>query len=235
MHSRRIGTLAIAALVSSLATIPAHAATDGSQVVISEAYGGGGNSGAAYTHDFIELYNPTDADIDLTGYTVEYFSGKGGSGGKSTLTGSIPAGGHFLIQGGQGNGGTTALPTPDADAGLTMSGTNGAVQLADAAGTTVDTVGYGSATINEGSPVAGASSSQSVFRDAAGTDTDNNAADFTAGAPRRRTPAPRRPARLTPRLRSIPQIRSPRSIPRPSRPSPRSRARAPHPRSLIRL
>lgn len=183
MHSRRIGTLAIAALVSSLATIPAHAATDGSQVVISEAYGGGGNSGAAYTHDFIELYNPTDADIDLTGYTVEYFSGKGGSGGKATLTGSIPAGGHFLIQGGQGNGGTTALPTPDADAGLTMSGTNGAVQLADAAGTTVDTVGYGSATINEGSPVAGASSSQSVFRDAAGTDTDNNAADFTAGAP----------------------------------------------------
>ncbi|MGV3072307.1 ExeM/NucH family extracellular endonuclease [Corynebacterium phoceense] len=183
MHSRRIGTLAIAALVSSLATIPAHAATDGSQVVISEAYGGGGNSGAAYTHDFIELYNPTDADIDLTGYTVEYFSGKGGSGGKATLTGTIPAGGHFLIQGGQGNGGTTALPTPDADAGLTMSGTNGAVQLADAAGTTVDTVGYGSATINEGSPVAGASSSQSVFRDAAGTDTDNNAADFTAGAP----------------------------------------------------
>ena len=152
MHSRRIGTLAIAALVSSLATIPAHAATDGSQVVISEAYGGGGNSGAAYTHDFIELYNPTDADIDLTGYTVEYFSGKGGSGGKATLTGTIPAGGHFLIQGGQGNGGTTALPTPDADAGLTMSGTNGAVQLADAAGTTVDTVGYGSATINEGSP-----------------------------------------------------------------------------------
>ena len=35
MHSRRIGTLAIAALVSSLATIPAHDATDGSQVVIS--------------------------------------------------------------------------------------------------------------------------------------------------------------------------------------------------------
>lgn len=183
MHSRRIGTLAIAALVSSLATVPAHAATDGFQVVISEAYGGGGNSGATYTHDFIELYNPTDADIDLTGYTVEYFSGKGGSGGKATLTGSIPSGGHFLIQGGQGNGGTTALPTPDADAGLTMSGTNGAVQLADAAGTAVDTVGYGSATLNEGSPVAGASNSQSVSRDAAGTDTDNNAADFTAGAP----------------------------------------------------
>lgn len=183
MHSRRIGTLAIAALVSSLATVPAHAATDGFQVVISEAYGGGGNSGATYTHDFIELYNPTDADIDLTGYTVEYFSGKGGSGGKATLTGSIPSGGHFLIQGGQGNGGTTALPTPDADTGLTMSGTNGAVQLADAAGTAVDTVGYGSATLNEGSPVAGASNSQSVSRDAAGTDTDNNAADFTTGAP----------------------------------------------------
>ncbi len=183
MHSRRIGTLAIAALVSSLATIPAHAATDGSQVVISEAYGGGGNSSATYTHDFIELYNPTDADIELSGYTVEYFSGKGSTGGKATLSGTIPAGGYFLIQGGQGNGGTTALPTPDADAGLNMAGSSGTVQLADAAGTAVDTVGYGSATLNEGSPAAGASNSQSVSRDAAGTDTDNNAADFTAGAP----------------------------------------------------
>ena len=32
-------------------------------IVISQVYGGGGNAGATYTHDFIELYNPTDKDV----------------------------------------------------------------------------------------------------------------------------------------------------------------------------
>ena len=27
------------------------------QVVISQVYGGGGNTGAQYTHDFVELFN----------------------------------------------------------------------------------------------------------------------------------------------------------------------------------
>jgi hypothetical protein len=31
--------------------------TDTSKVVISQVYGGGGNTGATYTHDFIELFN----------------------------------------------------------------------------------------------------------------------------------------------------------------------------------
>lgn len=33
-------------------------------VVISEAYGGGGNSGSKYKSDFIELYNPSESDVD---------------------------------------------------------------------------------------------------------------------------------------------------------------------------
>ena len=28
-------------------------------MVISEVYGGGGNSGAVYKNDYVELYNPT--------------------------------------------------------------------------------------------------------------------------------------------------------------------------------
>ena len=31
------------------------------EVIINEVYGGGGNSGALYTNDFIELYNSTAA------------------------------------------------------------------------------------------------------------------------------------------------------------------------------
>ena len=55
MSSRRLGALALATALSSaaLAVPTATAATDGSAAVISEVYGGGGNKGAAFTHDFI--------------------------------------------------------------------------------------------------------------------------------------------------------------------------------------
>ena len=58
--------LAVAAL--GLAAQPASAAAD--HLVVNEVYGGGGNSGATYTNDFVELYNPTGSAIDLSGYQV---------------------------------------------------------------------------------------------------------------------------------------------------------------------
>ena len=186
MRTQRIGALAIAALVSTTVVAPqATAAPDGSAAVISEVYGGGGNSGAPFTNDFIELYNPTDADIDLTDWSVEYFSAKGGSGGKHDLTGTLPAGGHFLIQeDGGGNG--ESLPTPDAEGSLSMSGSKGSVKLYDATGAEVDVVGYGKASISEGAPAPSLSNTTSAQRNAAGADTDDNSADFSTGAP---TPA----------------------------------------------
>ena len=56
-------------MMLGLITIPAKEvkAEVATYVVISEVYGGGGNSGAKYKNDFIELYNPTNNDIDLTG------------------------------------------------------------------------------------------------------------------------------------------------------------------------
>ena len=50
--------VALAAGTVSVVAPTASAAPDGSNVVINEVYGGGGNSGAKYTHDFVELYNP---------------------------------------------------------------------------------------------------------------------------------------------------------------------------------
>ena len=186
MHLKRIGSLAIAALVSTCVVVPqATAAVDGSTAVISEVYGGGGNKGAPFTNDFIELYNPTDSAIDLTGWSVEYFSAKGGSGGKTTLNGSIPAGGYYLIQEGGGSTGEP-LPTPDAEGGLSMSGSKGSVKLYDASGAEVDVVGYGKASISEGAPTPSLSNTTSAQRNAAGTDTDDNSVDFSTGAP---TPA----------------------------------------------
>lgn len=183
MHLKGIGSLAIAALVSTCIVAPqAGAAADGSNAVISEVYGGGGNKGAAFTKDFIELYNPTSADLDLTGWSVEYLSASGNSGGKHELSGSLPAGGYFLIQEGGGDTGEP-LPAPDAEGNLNLSGSKGSVKLYDASGAEVDLVGYGAASLSEGSPAQALSNSTSAQRDAKGTDTDDNAADFSAAAP----------------------------------------------------
>lgn len=183
--SRRVTVLVgLAVAATSLVATPltASANPDGTGLVISEVYGGGGNSGAQYTHDFIELYNPTSAAVSLTGHTVEYYSSGGNSGGSTVLTGSIPAKGHYLVQQAKGAGGTTALPTPDATGTLTMSGTSGSVAIKSGT-TTVDLVGYGTAALREGTAAPGLSNTTAATRNAARTDTDNNAADFTAAAP----------------------------------------------------
>ncbi|ACP33774.1 ExeM/NucH family extracellular endonuclease [Corynebacterium aurimucosum] len=183
MHLTHIGSLAIAALVSTCIVAPqASAAADGSNAVISEVYGGGGNKGAAFTNDFIELYNPTSADLNLTGWSVEYLSASGNSGGKHELSGSLPAGGYFLIQEGGGDTGEP-LPSPDAEGNLNLSGSKGSVKLYDASGAEVDLVGYGEASLSEGSPTKALNNSTSAQRDAEGTDTDDNSADFSAAAP----------------------------------------------------
>ena len=75
-------TLAIAGLLLAPLAVPvitpgaASAATDGTQVVISEVYGAGGNSGALYNRDFVELYNPADTAVNLDGLPVQYRSAR---------------------------------------------------------------------------------------------------------------------------------------------------------------
>ena len=68
-------------------------------LVISQIYGGGGNSGATYTNDFIELYNPTNAAIPLGGLSVQYASATGTSWNAATLPAvSLAAGHYYLIE-----------------------------------------------------------------------------------------------------------------------------------------
>ncbi|RBE76872.1 lamin tail domain-containing protein, partial [Xanthomonas oryzae] len=102
--------------------IAGHANT---QVVISQVYRGGGNSGATLRSDFIELHNIGSTTVSLDGWSVQYASAAGSSWQVTPLTGSVPAGSYYLIKQADGRGGSVALPTPDATGTLAMSGTAG--------------------------------------------------------------------------------------------------------------
>ena len=73
--ARARALLATIALVAagSIAVTPPVAAVSTS-VVISQVYGGGGNAGATYKNDFIELYNLGSTPVDVTGWSVQYAS-----------------------------------------------------------------------------------------------------------------------------------------------------------------
>src|SRR6266481_3856833 len=123
-------------------------------VVISEVYGGGGNSGATYKNDFIELYNSTSSPISLVGWSVQYTSAAGTTWQVTNLSGSIAAHSYYLIQEAAGAGGTASLPGPDATGTINMAGTAGKVALVNSttalsgscpsSASIVDLVGFGS-------------------------------------------------------------------------------------------
>ena len=148
-------------------------------LVISQVYGGGGNAGALYTHDFIELFNRGSAPVSLNGMSLQYTSatGAGHFGAASNLITPLPnvtlaPGQYFLIQ---QAGGTVGSPLPPTDVvdptPINMSGSDGKVALVngtaslacnggstpcspDALARIVDLVGYGSANFFEGSAAA---------------------------------------------------------------------------------
>src|SRR6266403_295653 len=77
-------------------------------VVISQVYGGGGNSGSTYKNDFFEIHNTSSLPVDLNGWSVQWLSTSAGATWQSTaLTGSIGPGQYYLVQEGAGAGGTT--------------------------------------------------------------------------------------------------------------------------------
>ena len=166
-------------------------------VVISQVYGGGGNSGATIKNDFIELFNNGSNAVDLTGWSVQYASSAGSFSSATPLSGTLAAGHYLLIQEAAGSGGSVSL-SPDISGSIAMSGTDGKVALLRsttllACGATaapcstsqiaqiVDMVGYGSANLFEGAAAAQVlTNTTSSLRGGSGcTDTDRNSVDFT--------------------------------------------------------
>jgi predicted extracellular nuclease len=175
---------------------------DGTKLVISQLYGGGGNSGASYTNDFIEIFNRGDTAVSLNGLSVQYSAATSTSGSFSVTALpniSLQPGQYFLIQEASGGAVGIPLPAPDVTTGaIAMAATSGKVALVNgtsalsavgcpSGATILDFVGYGpTANCREGSTTAdnaaAPSNTTADLRKLSGCqDTNNNNADFTTG------------------------------------------------------
>ena len=186
----RFALLALALSGAALASVPGDARAAG-DIVISQVFGGGGNTGADLTNDFVELFNRGLAPVDLTGWTVQYASAVGTTWTSTALSGTIAVGGYYLVSEGSGGLGSIPLPTPDASGGINLNASSGKVALVSsstplsgacpASGSIVDFIGYNTtANCYEGlGPAPSPSVINSAQRYSQGcTDNDNNRADF---------------------------------------------------------
>jgi uncharacterized repeat protein (TIGR01451 family) len=189
---------------------------DTANLVISQVYGGGNNSGALYQRDFIEIFNrgTTTVDFSVTNYSVQYASAGANFGSSKTdlTSGTIAPGHYFLIQESGGTTNGAPLPAPDATGTINLVATAGKVALVVGTtplaaaicpgddgiapfnpndGTIADFIGYGSVVCYEGSnPAPAPSNTTADFRRAGGCqDTNDNAADFFVFAPNPRNTA----------------------------------------------
>ncbi|MEN3342662.1 MAG: uncharacterized protein V7644_2066 [Actinomycetota bacterium] len=203
MHrARLLALLLLSALL--LAAPAAHGASNG--LVVSQVYAGGGNSGATYANDFVELFNRGSAAVDLTGWTVQYATSSGTTWQPTSLSGSVAPGHYFLVQLASAGAVGATLPPPDATGTTNLAASGGKVAVAhdatalscgatagscSASPAVVDLVGYGSATDYEGSgPAPALGNTTAALRGGAGcADTDVNAADFASGPPAPRNAA----------------------------------------------
>ncbi|MDF2731999.1 MAG: endonuclease/exonuclease/phosphatase family [Desertimonas sp.] len=214
----RLFVCAVLALAAgALLAQPASAASP--NLVISQVYGGGGNTGAQFTHDYIEIFNRGTTTVSLN-HSLQYASatGTGLFGSSPTLitelvTGSIGPGKYLLVQEAAGAGNGVALPAPDVvdDTGIAMAAGAGKVALvsgtaplgcngapppattgcnAEQLARIVDLIGYGSANFFEAAAAPTLSNTTAAFRALGGCqDTDNNGADFAAAVPAPRNSA----------------------------------------------
>ncbi len=192
--------LALAALTVATSAFAANA------VRISQVYGGGGNSGAPFNQDFVEIFNASGSAVDISGWAVEYASSNATALWGTTFAGGanyvqFPSGtviqpcSYILIGAAFGaNTGLPALPTPDFTLASNLSGTAGRVGLFSTVNANVacgaetglvDKYSFGATTpCAEGTPSAALSNTTAGIRNNGGlTDSDNNSADFTIGTP----------------------------------------------------
>jgi hypothetical protein len=168
-------------------------------LVVSQIFAGGGNAGASFTNDYVELFNRGGSTVDLSGWSVQYATAAGTTWSPTPLSGTLAPGRHYLVQFASGGTAGLALPAPDATDTTNLSTAGGKVALVhataaltcgasagncSAVATVRDLVGYGTATDYESAAATALTNTTAATRAGQGcSDTDANAADFTAEAP----------------------------------------------------
>ncbi len=167
---------------------------------ISQVYAGGGNSGAAYANDYVELVNHSSSPVSVAGWSVQYASAASTSWAVTSLSGTIRAGGYYLVKLASSGTAGAALPVADATGTSNLAASGGKIALvrdtnALSCGATAgscagpafveDFVGYGGATDYEGSSPAPALGNANALLRANGgcADTNDSANDFSAADP----------------------------------------------------
>jgi predicted extracellular nuclease len=197
----------VAVSLALMATYEPVAGKGSPTVVISQVYGGGGNVGAPYTNDFVEVFNRGESTVSLSDLSLQYASAAGNWSTTATmivnLSGTLAPGQYYLIQLAAGAASPAALPPPDRIGTIAVSATAGKLALvktatpltcgssatpcsAEILSSVLDLVGFGStANVYEGTgPTPAPSNTKAVFRAGGGcTDTDVNSADFAALGP----------------------------------------------------
>jgi predicted extracellular nuclease len=168
-----------------------------SQIVISQIFGGGGNSGAPFRNDFIEIFNRGSVAVSLAGWSVQYASATASTWSVTPLTSVVLLPGqYYLVQQSSGGANGNALPAADASGTIAMAAGSGKVALVTNSTalngacpnnpSIVDMVGYGSTAncFRGTAPAPAASNTSALLRAANGCqDLRNNVTDFGAGPP----------------------------------------------------
>ncbi|HEY0306784.1 MAG TPA: Ig-like domain repeat protein [Acidobacteriaceae bacterium] len=188
-------SVALFLLLVLFSTVSAHAAS--STIIITQAYVSGGNSGATLKADFLELYNLTGSAIDISGYSIQYASAAGTSittNSPFPAGASIPAHGYYTAAGPVGTNGTCYAY--DGLTTISFGATGGgkiylvssptaltAAQVAAPVANeplVVDMIGYGTASVYEGSGSAPLPTTTTSDHRSTLTDTDDNKNDFSS-------------------------------------------------------
>lgn len=171
---------------------PIFSATD--HVVISEIMVGKSGVGNA-DNEFIELYNPTNSDVNLLGWRLRRRAGSTDANLIASMSGIVPSHGFFLITSPESSSSSSADLLYSTASRIAAN--NGVFLYSDAGTTLVDLVGMGSSTASETATVDNPSPDTSIERKAKsastsltmaiggtdefegnGEDTGNNANDF---------------------------------------------------------
>jgi hypothetical protein len=176
-------------------------------VVISQFFGGGGNAGAPFNADFVELFNRSSAPVNLAGWALQYADATGAFPANKSIDLSASAvapsaltiapGQYRLIQVSIPGASGGALPSPDfippnpfgmdnQFGRLALTNTTTGIGSNCSASSIIDLVGYGISSICfEGlAPAATMDSTVVALRKLSGCqDTNESAMDFDVTAP----------------------------------------------------